>query len=63
MITLIVLQKFASDCDDDIKIVKLKTVDKLQVVDMHNFFRDKVASGDQSFFPVTMCVQEKIRIL
>ena len=59
---LIVSQKFASNCDDNIQIVKLKAAEKQQVVDLHNFFRDKIANGDQPLFPVNNCVQKKFTI-
>ena len=51
-------QKFASNCDEDIQIVKLKAAEKQLVVDLHNFFRDKIANGDQPLFPVNKCSKE-----
>ncbi|CAO1316933.1 unnamed protein product [Diamesa serratosioi] len=43
--------KFASICPTDIRVVKFKRPDKTLIVDLHNYYRSKVASGDQPLFP------------
>ncbi|CAO1366264.1 unnamed protein product [Diamesa tonsa] len=43
--------KFSSICPDNIKVVKLNKLDKILVVDKHNYYRSKIAGGDQPLYP------------
>lgn len=39
-------QRFASNCAPDIKVIRLNDDQKQLIVDLHNFYRIQVASGN-----------------